>query len=423
MIQRLLPKTEFAKHVITLMTGASVAQIIPLLLSPILTRLYGPTDFGVFAIYLSVVGLFSVIATGRYELAIVLPKKTNDALALVKLSFIITSAICLSVIFALILFNQTFLDLLKIDPIKYGNILYFLPISVFFLGLFQALNYWFNRKKRFAKITIARVSRTFFGNISQIGIHYTILSSGLIVGNIIGVVIASMIFIINFFRLEWQRFWQVSFNDMKKNALIYKDFPLINSFHVFSDLARTSLFALLISYLFDNATLGFYALSLRVLQAPLGVIASSFGQVLYQKFSSVKNQGGNIYDVAKPIISKLLLFSLPFFTFLFIFGSEIFSTIFGQEWAVAGQYSQIMIPYLFANFLVSPISQIPVILNKQKSFFLISLFGNITTPSLLILCSFLGYDIEQSLTIISAFLTCFFVFILFWLLHIAKEQK
>ena len=46
MIKRLKPKSEFGRNVLTLLTGTTVAQIIPMASMPILTRLYVPEEFG-----------------------------------------------------------------------------------------------------------------------------------------------------------------------------------------------------------------------------------------------------------------------------------------------------------------------------------------------------------------------------------------
>jgi O-antigen/teichoic acid export membrane protein len=89
MLNKLKPKSEFSRNVLTLMTGTTIAQAIPIAISPILTRIYTPEDFGVFALYMSVVSIVSVVATGRYELAIMLPKKDEDAINIVTLSEVV----------------------------------------------------------------------------------------------------------------------------------------------------------------------------------------------------------------------------------------------------------------------------------------------------------------------------------------------
>ena len=68
------------------MTGTGLAQAIPIAISPILTRIYTPEEFGVFALYMAIASILTVLVTGRYEMAILLPKKDRDAMSLVALS-------------------------------------------------------------------------------------------------------------------------------------------------------------------------------------------------------------------------------------------------------------------------------------------------------------------------------------------------
>ena len=82
MIKRFLPKSTYAKNVLTLMTGTGLAQAIPIAISPILTRIYTPEEFGVFALYMAIASILTVLVTGRYEMAILLPKKDPDLIFL-----------------------------------------------------------------------------------------------------------------------------------------------------------------------------------------------------------------------------------------------------------------------------------------------------------------------------------------------------
>ena len=68
------------------MTGIAISQAIPIAISPILTRLFTPNDFGIFALYLSIVSIISIVATGRYELAVILPDNDKDAIHIVLLA-------------------------------------------------------------------------------------------------------------------------------------------------------------------------------------------------------------------------------------------------------------------------------------------------------------------------------------------------
>ena len=98
MLNKFKPKSEFTRNVLTLMTGTTIAQAIPIAISPILTRLYTPEDFGVFALYIGIVAILSVFATGKYELAIMMPKDNQEAFSILLLS------ICISMFFSKFVF-------------------------------------------------------------------------------------------------------------------------------------------------------------------------------------------------------------------------------------------------------------------------------------------------------------------------------
>ena len=88
MIQRLRPKSEFSRDVLTLMTGSTIAQAIPIAITPILTRLYMPEDFGVLALFVAVTAILGSIANGCYEFAIMLPEQDEDSINIAALGLL-----------------------------------------------------------------------------------------------------------------------------------------------------------------------------------------------------------------------------------------------------------------------------------------------------------------------------------------------
>ena len=133
MIKRLKPKSEFSRNIITLMTGTSIAQAIPVAVSPILTRIYTPEDFGIFALYMSVVSIMAIFATGKYDLAIMMPEKDDDAVNIVILSTSITTIVSILTLIVVIIFNENIAFLLGNESIK--NWLYLAPVSIFLTGI------------------------------------------------------------------------------------------------------------------------------------------------------------------------------------------------------------------------------------------------------------------------------------------------
>ena len=129
------------------MTGTTVAQAIPIAISPILTRMYSPESFGVLAIFISVATVISVIANLRYQLAIVQPKKDDDAASIVILSIIVAVIISMISLVIIVVFSQDIRLWLDNDSI--GAWLYLTPVSVLAFGIYQPMNYWYIRKQYF----------------------------------------------------------------------------------------------------------------------------------------------------------------------------------------------------------------------------------------------------------------------------------
>ena len=150
LINKLKPKSEFNRNVLTLMTGTTIAQAIPIAISPILTRIYTPEDFGMFALYMSIASIIAIVATGRYELAIMLPKKDEDAINIVALSIIISFFVSFISLLIVFIFNTQITNILGNPEISIW--LYFIPLTVLLTGIYQSFNYWSNRKKQYKRL-------------------------------------------------------------------------------------------------------------------------------------------------------------------------------------------------------------------------------------------------------------------------------
>src|SRR5450759_1161965 len=122
------PSGSFTANVLTLMTGTTIAQAILITIAPILTRIYKPEDFGIFALYMAIVSMIAIIATGRYELAIMLPENDDDAINIVCLSVCIVFFISFMTLIVIWLFNAQITKLMGSDKLSIW--IYLIPISV-----------------------------------------------------------------------------------------------------------------------------------------------------------------------------------------------------------------------------------------------------------------------------------------------------
>ncbi|MDQ1337575.1 MAG: hypothetical protein QG617_542 [Campylobacterota bacterium] len=365
MLTKLKPRSEFSRNVLTLMTGTTIAQAIPIAISPILTRIYTPEDFGVFALYMSIASILSVVATGRYEMAIMLPKKDEDAINIMVLSIAISFFVSFISFLIVFIFNTQITELLGNPEIS--NWLYFIPVTVLLTGIYQSFNYWSNRKKQYKRLATSRVIQSSAASATNLGMGFGGFgTSGLIFGQLIGQSFAVTVLGKMVFREMKSKFLHVK--RLKIIAMVkrYLDFPKHSLPTAFLDVMSLNLPLYLINILFSVQLLGYYSFAYRMIQFPSALVSGAFSQVFYQKFSSLAFEP--LEQKKFLILTWLKLFFIGFFPFLlvFIYGSEIFAFVFGENWREAGKIASILSVMLFFVFVSSPTSSAFVVLRMQK---------------------------------------------------------
>lgn len=441
---RYLFKREMLRNLTVLTGGTIIAQAIPIAIAPILSRLYSPDDFGVWALYLSFVMFLSVFSTGRYQFAIMLPKENREAINILRLCFFILIVFCVVLELIIIFLYDYFQTIESISRIDYW--IYFLPLSIFLVSSISILNIWNTRYKQYKNIVISKISQTTL--TSTVNIYVGMLKNkipissmlsklfqenssimlknsslglkgligGTIVGQVLGVVVLSYRFIKNYGGL----LKEVQKTVIKKSMKRYKDFPTVNVLHASVDNIQSTGVSLIIVHFFTASILGLYSFAYRIIQAPLGMITNSYAQVFFQRSAEMHANGESINQLYKKTLKVFFLMGFPVFLLLAIFGQEIFSFIFGDEWTKAGLYVQILTPWFFMNFLISPMGQIPIILNKQKQVFLLSILGNsMIFLSICVGAVFFG-RIEVGFILISVTQLCYYSYLLFWFNRITQ---
>ena len=402
-ISSLIPKEEFSKNVLTLVSGTAIAQIIPIAISPVLTRIYTPEEFGIYAIFTSIVIIFSVISNGRYELAIVLPEKDEDAINIFALGLIINVVLFFFLSLIVYFFNDFIIS--KIGTQELAFWLYFAPLCVFFVGLFNLLKYYNIRKKYYKDISKATVIKSVVISIIQLSFGFLKFGvSGLINGYFFSQLFANIRLANNIFRDK------LLLSKIKKSKLVelgarYKKFPIFSVWGIFANTFSYNYLNILISTFYSINTLGFYSLSSRVLSAPLSLISTSIGQVFFQTASLEKNKFGNARKAFNSTLNKLIIIAIPFFSVLYFYIVDIFDFVYGTDWRVAGEYSKVLIPLFFIKFIVSPLTNINNIFELQKLALVWQVILMILSLSIIYMSDIFNLDFNYFLNI--------YVFVLF----------
>ena len=353
-----------------LLSGTLLAQGIGYAIAPILTRLYSPAEFGELALFMRVTGFISAVATLRYELAIPLPKEDKDAYLLYRVAYRIG-------FFVVVFITLLFAGLVLLNITEGFNTTYLLLVLIASIAI-VAINLgtnWAIRTGEFAQISRQKVVNSIFGNTLKWGFSFFSWGyMGLILASTIGYVFSSWEFLKNFIS-NGKKFKNSENQSTKKILKEYKDFPRMNLPHVMVDHGRDMLVAMLIFFYFTDSIYGSYSHSYAMLRIPVMLVGVALGQIFYNQVSKKYNENKSIGPFMKKTIGTLLLLSIIPFSILFFYGQEIFVFVFGSNWADSGRFSEIMAFWLMVNFLVSPISALPLVLKKQSIALLLGIGG------------------------------------------------
>lgn len=351
-----IKKNVFLNNVLTLMTGAVIAQAVPIAIIPILTRIFTPEDFGLLAIYSAAVSILGAIVTGRYDVAIMLPENDEDARVLLQISVLVSAIVSLTIYVPVSIFNSQISKFLGNDDIAAW--LYLIPISVFVTGLYQALTYWNNRVGRFKNTALSRVVQSLFQGSAQTILGFIQLMGGLIWGQVIGLFFGGG-YLLKKDRVDKLIFDKIEANKIKEQIIKYQKYPKYGVIGALCDASAVQMPVLMLTKFYSSSVTGMFSLTFRILNMPASIISSSIAQVLFQKVVEISHSEPE--KLNKYIIKLFILLfitCLPIVPILFIWGEPLFSIVFGQQWGQAGVYAGYLVIAVAIRFAVSPLSAV-----------------------------------------------------------------
>ena len=355
--------TAFFSNVLKLVSGSIIAQILGILLIPVITRIYSPDDFGVYQLFLSISGILIAFSCLSYQLSIMLPKEDEDAANIVALCFILVTIISIVSGSFFIIFSDWIGQILNTPEIS--GYLIFLPLIVFLNGIFLGITYWLTRRKRFGINATAQIVNSFSSKVVQIAVGlYSASSTGLIAGSIVSA-FASLAVVFKQIKDDLPIFRKVTLKNIRSLAIRYKRFPMFTSWSTGANTISTQIAPLLLAYYFSPEVVGYYAIASMVVFLPMGIIGSATSQVFFQKACDEKNRTGSVTNIVREIQPRLISIGMfPMFV-LMIMGADLFSFVLGSQWSVSGQYAAILAPWLLFVFIASPLTTIFAVLEKQ----------------------------------------------------------
>ncbi|MGE0495676.1 MAG: lipopolysaccharide biosynthesis protein [Vulcanimicrobiota bacterium] len=328
------------------------------MLSPIITRLYSPNDFGVLAAFASVLTILTVVACLRFELAIPVAPKDEEASGLVYLSLACVGG-WLIALFGMLAFVGSRLDRLK----DLHQLIWLVPVAVGAAGVFRTVEAWTVRKAAYGRLGLNRLYQTSSSLTCQIaagglGMGPLGLVGGLITGYVTGACVLAR-------HALAQR--PPSARALMQLARVYRRFPLFTTWASLLKAGGMQTPILLILGSFGSHVAGLLGLAQKIVATPMNLIGEAVARVFlgdaarqfHQDPASLRTF---FWKTAKlqALIGAITIVPLA------LCAPPLFSFLFGKEWYDAGRYVQMLAPMFFCQFVSNPLEPSVDILQRQE---------------------------------------------------------
>jgi lipopolysaccharide exporter len=349
---------------IHIMRGLGTAQILAFAVTPLLTRIFTPEDFGQFAAYVSLVTVLSSAASGGFELAIPLSRTSHEADVSLRLSFVV-----LGLTTALIAGTVAVSSQFPSSRASLGSprLWLFLPAGVAAVTGWRILSYNQTWLGDFVRIGYSHIVRAAITAISQIGLG-VILGIGpvpLILGFILGQSASLIVILRRRPDHSVQSAIAATPRELISAARKHIDFLRYGSVQALVNSMSQNVTILLLAHFFSNGVVGFVALAVRIITVPVNLIANSFRQVTYRRLASAPTPRERYASWKRSTTVLALLSAGPCIVCILV-GPWFFTFFLGHQWEASGDFARLLvIPTMLA--IVNPPSVMAVpILGLQR---------------------------------------------------------
>lgn len=355
--------SSFLKNVLTMLSGTVVAQAIPMLAAPVLTRLYAPADYGEYAAFMLVATALAALASARLEMAIMLPETEREAVSLLVLCLGVSGASSLLLV-AIVLFGGDQL-LEQFAGSRLGAAVQFIAPMVALQSSYSVLNYWLLRKQRFRLLSVSRVFRAAAIAGANIGFGLLVVPRGLVFSTLIGQSVA--VLILGAQVLAEDRASLKTWDWATARALAHKhrEFPL---FSLPAELLSTLAGQLPVMML-DKATGGLFAFVQMVVNAPLSFVSGAVLDAFKERATRDYREQGNFRAIFVKLAKNLALLGIVPLVVLIAFGPPLFALVFGEAWRAGGDVARVLAAMYFLKLVASPLSYSFFVAGRQREDF------------------------------------------------------
>ena len=412
----------FVRHVI-LLTGATVfGQALQIAISPVLTRIYTPNDFGIFAVFASILGLPLTIASWRYERAILLPDDKQSAAGLLVLSIFILLFVILCLGIPTLLWGVQLVEWFNAPEL--APYFWILFLSLFGGGVYQIFTFWAMRDQAFGLIGKTKLTQSIAQVLAQVVGGVYLGTTGLLIGDALGRSMGSVNLATNAWRKHKAAIKSVTSAVVKNVARTYGKISSLSTIATFFDSVGQRVPSLLIASYYGLKVLGFFTLAQQVTLVSVVLIGKSVSQVYTSEAARlVRHSPNELKSFFLNSTKKLLLVCVLPLGVVMLGGRWLFASVFGQDWEEAGTYAQLLIPMVLASAVTLPLGSTLYVLDRQDLELAWVLGKFVVGCAALMGAGLLGWSASKAIMVYSLAQSCVYVVYFFIILVTINRLK
>ncbi|EOB7149114.1 type 8 capsular polysaccharide synthesis protein Cap8K [Staphylococcus aureus] len=393
--------------------SSGIAQVILIITTPIITRLYSPTEFGELTIFSNIAMILIPIINARYDLLIVNTKNDRSANILSQISFLISLLILLILI-----------PIFAISAWLYPNFILdfiFIIIMLFLVSLTNIFTNYLNKERKYKVLSLINVFRA--GSMALLQIIFGLLalgSLGLIIGfslsYIAGITLGYKTFKKHFNIVRDKEETKALFLE-NKNQLVYSTPSiLLNSLSF-------SVVVFFIGILYTNTEVGIYGMAIRVLGIPVTIISLGLSKIFMQQANDYYIEYGNFRNLLLKFSSILVIVSIILYVPLYLFSEELVNILLGHSWVDAITVIKIVIPLFVIRLIVSTVSLSVIVLQKQQLELILQALFLIGTTATFVISKMLNLTFLNFVSINTVVLIVSYMIFFIALYYFAKNKQ
>lgn len=417
--------SSFTKNVLVVFRGTVISQLIVLLSTPILSRIFTPENFGVLSIFTSISTILGSIYTLKFELPIVLPRKRKYSIYLMILSIFFSIFFSIITLLIFIVWKDHIFGYFNLN--QNSNLFLLVPCTTLFIGVSASIQQWFVRERKFNVLSNSNIIQSSSNSVVSLLLGIAgVYTSGLIFGQIVSYLFGIFYLIYTFYLdKNYNKF--ISKVDLERNLKntfnSYVNYPKFMIVTTLLSVLSYQIIPIILQRLFSTEFVGYYSMANRLSLLPSVVIGSAIGRVFRAEVAFKANENEDIRPLFFATLKKMLVLGVSIYGLLAIIAPFLFSVFLGDSWKPAGDITRRLVIFIFAQFIVQTFYDILLVKSKLKIYMFLQLLLVITVILSIYVGSLIFVSPLNTITLMSVSVFFVLVFSLFMIYKTIEINK